>query len=58
MKGARADDSVKTIKSDSNNRKTIIGPSHHRFEVFIKYQNSPNIEKRSLIEWKNPISKI
>lgn len=42
MNGASADDSVNTISSDSRIRNTIIGPSHHFFEVFKKYNSSEN----------------
>jgi hypothetical protein len=49
MNGARADDSVNTIRSDRNIKKIKIGVSHHLFDVFRKYQNSPRIFRRSLV---------
>ncbi len=58
MNGARADDSVKTTRSERSMRKISIGPSHHRLEVFKKYQNSPNILRRPLIEVNILMSKI
>lgn len=53
MNGARADDSVKTIRSDNKSRKTKIGPSHHFLEVFKKYHNSENMLKREGIASTN-----
>jgi len=49
MNGANAEDSVNTIKTDNNKRKTKIGPSHHFLEVFRKYQSSEKIIKREAI---------
>ncbi len=49
---------MKTINSDINIKKTIIGVSHHRLEVFRKYQNSPKILNRSPILLINPIRVI
>ncbi len=46
MKGASADDSVKSIRSDMSNKKTKIGPNHHFFDVLRKYQSSENIRNR------------
>ena len=58
MNGARADDSVNTIRSDMNIKKMIIGVSHHLFDVLRKYQNSPNIFRRSLADPKMLIDEI
>jgi hypothetical protein len=46
MNGASAEDSVKTIRSESNNKKSRMGDSHHFLDVLRKYHNSEKILSR------------
>ncbi len=50
MKGATAEPSVSTIKTESSKIVATIGPSHHFFRTFMNDQSSPKIASRP----KNP----